>query len=290
MSNTITNTTNLLVGIEINIGIIDIKKMVEVIGEEEHSEKEKLKCKRRASRTKSRNSPRKARDRRRLWGGYNKKKAWDNKYNKNNKWNNYNNKWNNNKWNNKNWNNKPSPTTPSPTDPIDTPSPTPWIKDRICIDPNDNIDSSSDRRRLWGYRSRSRDGCNNDDSDDKTTPSPTEDPDGFIEWYKDKCPTITESDGWDGNYISNGYGTSPYNSNYGSRYTSWSKRKDQSDEFITEVCVTYNIDILNNGVDLRSDCIDIQSVFLGLCENQNTDFNSSTLNERDLESLVVSIN
>eukprot|EP01084_Bolivina_argentea_P313880 543615_1 len=58
---------------------------------------------------------------------------------------------------------------------------------------------------------------------------------------------------------------------------------DEENEFMTEVCIKYSVD------GLVEDCGELTEIFLSLCENNKTDFNSSTINANDLTDLVVSI-
>ena len=60
-----------------------------------------------------------------------------------------------------------------------------------------------------------------------------------------------------------------------------------SDEIVTEVCLKYSVNDLVN--DDSIDCGDVRSIFLGICENNQTDFNSTTLDEDDIDGLIVSI-
>ena len=67
-----------------------------------------------------------------------------------------------------------------------------------------------------------------------------------------------------------------------SLYAMWKK----DDEFVTEVCITYAIKDL---VPDAAVCGEVTDVFLSLCENNKTDFNSSTIDEEDLSRLIVSV-
>eukprot|EP01084_Bolivina_argentea_P115914 206056_1 len=94
---------------------------------------------------------------------------------------------------------------------------------------------------------------------------------GFAQYYKNKCD-IEDYD---------------YNENkYSERYISWNKRTDKSDEFITEVCMKYSIDLISKKV---ANCDESRNVFLGICENDSIDFDLGSLDENDLTNLITSI-
>eukprot|EP01083_Nonionella_stella_P009888 28294_1 len=171
---------------------------------------------------------------------------------------------------------------PKPWDREKTPSPTPWMADRICVDRDERV-CAPGRRRLWGYRPQEDDGSGGDKA--RHTPSPTQS--GFTQWYKDKCGIKDSHEGWGHGYSTSTYGHTKDKHAHGQRYTHWSKRHDHDDEFLTEVCITYTI---SGYVDDDDECGEVESVFLGICENNNTDFNSSTLDVDDLTDLIVSIN
>ena len=91
-------------------------------------------------------------------------------------------------------------------------------------------------------------------------------------WYRDKCD------------IDKGTGSS--SSSYSSSST-WYNKKTKNKQFISEVCITY---LIQNIVQNREECQeDLNILFLGLCENNKTDFNSSSLTEDDITNLIISI-
>jgi len=98
--------------------------------------------------------------------------------------------------------------------------------------------------------------------------------DSMETWYKDKCGedahlSSVESDS-----------ASDVSSE---KYIQW---QPQDHEFITEVCITYRI---NSLIENYHRCGHVSKIFLELCENNRTDFNSSNLIEHDLDNLTVSI-
>eukprot|EP01083_Nonionella_stella_P066434 174948_1 len=60
-----------------------------------------------------------------------------------------------------------------------------------------------------------------------------------------------------------------------------------NDAFLSVVCIRYAIEDLMG--ENTTDCGQVGTVFLGLCENNETDFNSSNIDENELTQLIVSI-
>ena len=66
-------------------------------------------------------------------------------------------------------------------------------------------------------------------------------------------------------------------------HNTWHNNGQDADGYIlSEICLTYNVHEYNN-------CGDLESIFLPLCENDNTDFNSSQLTPEDLTGIITKI-
>ena len=56
------------------------------------------------------------------------------------------------------------------------------------------------------------------------------------------------------------------------------------DDYLVETCIEY---VVEQNVLNGSDCFDVIGVFLPLCENNHTEFNSTNLNTTDLTDLIT---
>lgn len=122
----------------------------------------------------------------------------------------------------------------------------------------------------------------------------------YDDWFKDRCNIDEEGD--DGGYVWGSDSNSDYDSSdrrrrrqlLGATFGSarrlqssdssdgWNYPHPDFDDFLVETCIEYAVTSLGN-----SNCFDVVSIFLPLCENNQTDFNSSNLNEDDLTGLIT---
>ena len=165
-------------------------------------------------------------------------------------------------------------------------------------------DSDSSDRRKWKRKSEKLWSDSGDDDSGKgdwwsgnikcidSTSSDSEDgqsDDGFMAWYTAKCGDSVDSDdsdsGWRGRRILTAYRSPRGDSGSSDDDTSDSEEGDEDHEFVTEVCMEYDV---YNLVQDELWCGALLSVFLGLCENNLTDFNASSIDADDLSKLITS--
>ena len=145
-----------------------------------------------------------------------------------------------------------------------------------------------------GYRYKKCIDDTSSDSEDDVEDS------GFSSWYNAKCGISDDSDSMDSDDSDGSQSSDRKRRRIRRRsLVSYHKDSDSDDsddsdsdseedggdhQFVTEVCIQYDVDDLAPNLD----CGSMVSVFLGLCENEHTDFNSSSIDADDLEGLITS--